>query len=1047
MASTKYNQKVVEEDVYNYWEKNRVYSKVKAKNAGGERFYFLQGPPYTSGRLHMGQAWNNSLKDMAMRYKRMKGFDVWDRAGYDMHGLPTSQKVMEQLGLKNKEQIEAYGLDKFSTECKKFSLEKASIMNDDLMRMAVWMDYENAYMPVKNSFIENVWWLVKTAWENDHLYLGKRTMSWCATHETALAKHEQEYKQVTDKSIYVKFQSADNEKEYFVIWTTTPWTIAFNLAIMVNPEVEYVRVNVDGETWILAEDLLESVMEKAGKEYEVVAKVKGEELAGLNYVHPWCENMKALGELKNDNNKVHTVVLSKEYVDTSAGTGLVHCAPGCGPEDYEVGHQEGLPPFNTVKEDGHLDETSGEFAGLTAKEDDLEFVQKLDACGALIATESYRHDYAHCERCHNPVIFRATSQWFFKVEDFKEQMLKDNEEIHWVPETGKNSFRSWLENLRDNSITKQRYWGTPFPLWECACGKRVVVGNAKELAEKALGEVPENLHKPWIDNVKLKCECGSSMERHPDVMDVWIDAGTASFNCLDYPTTEANLDLFPADFILEGKDQIRGWFNVLQVCSYLVFGKTSFRNVYMHGFITDVGGVKMSKSLGNVTSPYEITDKFGVDTMRYYLIGAPNAGVDINYDDKEIQTRYRHIGVLWNLHHYLIDLCKTNEFSMTQLTDSKVSETWGLEERYIVSRLHSTLQNVTFLMEQYRLDEAPDHIMDLVMDLSRTYIQLVREKSATGTADEKLAVVSAVYQVFMGALKMFCVVCPYVTDQMYLDLKDYFGFKEESIHLLQWDEVDVSKIDESLEEYMNTANGIIQATLAAREKAKLSVRWPVGQVTVVTADDKTKDACEMLSSLIMGQTNVKALPVVGLMPDVKVSFKADSGKIGQAFGALTPKIIAKLTSESEQKCLEQLDKQGKIILKVDGEEVELRKEHVKIEKVIPNHLKESTFKKGSVYLDTIRTDELEAEGYAREVMRRVQSFRKTSGLEKKYQVRLFIKGEDDLVGMLNTWKEQISVKVGAEQLMISSQDPSKEHEWTSEEKVKGLEFTLFMSKA
>ena len=605
-----YDPNKEEKEIVEYWKKNNIYKKVRESTKGKKPFYFLQGPPYTSGRIHIGQAWNNSLKDAVLRYKQMRGFQVWDRAGYDMHGLPTASKVQKELNLKTKEDIVKYGLDKFAKACMDFSIKHAKMMNEDLFRLGVWLDYDNAYMPIDEEWMESVWWLIKRAHEEGRLYEGERTLTWCAEHATALAKHECEYEEITDNSIYVKFKTKENDNECLVIWTTTPWTIAFNLAIMVNPEIDYIKAKVENETWVIAKELADHLIKDIlKKDYEILEEFKGKELEHVEYLHPFTKEIKDYEKLKKQHPKVHTILLSKEYVNLEAGTGLVHCAPGCGPEDYEVGHDNKIPPYNTVNENGFFPNGIGEFSKLRAKIDDKKFVQKLDEEGALITTEKIKHEYPHCERCHNPVIFRKTKQWFFKIEDLKETMLKNNKKVHWVPETVNNAFEAWISNLRDNSITKQRFWGTPAPIWRCKkCGDYIVVASKDELSKLA-GKTPENLHRPWIDKIKIDCKCGEIKERIPDIIDVWIDAGVGSWACLYYPKKKDNFDkLFPADFILEAREQSRLWYSMLTIASTLALKEIPFKNVYSHGMLTDVKGVKMSKSLGNIISPYEVVD-------------------------------------------------------------------------------------------------------------------------------------------------------------------------------------------------------------------------------------------------------------------------------------------------------------------------------------------------------------------------------------------------------------------------------------------------------
>ena len=478
-----HDQNKLEKEILEYWKKNNIYKKVRASTKGNKPFYFLQGPPYTSGYLHIGQAWNNSAKDAVLRYKQMQGFEVWDRAGYDMHGLPTAAKVQKKLNLKTKEDIEKYGVDKFIQECMDHSLNLVEEMNKDLTQLGVWLDLENAYLPISEEWIESVWHLIKTADEKKRLYEGERTMTWCAECATALAKHECDYKEINDESIYVKFKLKEKDNEYLVIWTTTPWTIPFNLAVMVNPDIEYIKAKVDGEVWVIAKELADNLIkEKLQKEYSIIEEFKGKELEHMEYDHPLDSEINDYKNLKEKHSNIHTVLLSKEYVTLEAGSGLVHCAPGCGPEDYEVGHANKIPPYNKLNEEGIFKEGMGNFSGLRAKTDDNKFIQALEDAGALITKERIKHDYPHCERCKSPVVFRTTKQWFFKVEDLKGRMLELNKKVHWVPQSINNSYISWLENLRDNSITKQRFWGTPLPVWRCrGCKEYRVIESKQEI--------------------------------------------------------------------------------------------------------------------------------------------------------------------------------------------------------------------------------------------------------------------------------------------------------------------------------------------------------------------------------------------------------------------------------------------------------------------------------------------------------------------------------------------------------------------------------------
>ncbi|MCH8329537.1 MAG: isoleucine--tRNA ligase, partial [Nanoarchaeota archaeon] len=752
---------------------------------------------------------------------------------------------------KKKDELKQLGVGKFFKACKDLSIKNMKIMNKDFKRLGVWMDFDNAYQSIKKEFIDGEWWLVKKAHEKKRLYEGLRSMAWYWEHRTALAKHELEYKTITDESIFVKMQVKGKQNEFLIIWTTTPWTIAFNLGIMAHPDFEYVKCRVGAgkskisgtssggnEYWIVAKALASAFISSVvGKKFEIVEEFKGKKLEGLEYEHPFYNELKQhYDKIKSKHPKTHTVVLSEEYVDTSSGTGLVHMAPGCGPEDYEVGHKNNIPPWNLVKEDGVYADEMGIFAGRHTIKDNQTFTKDLDKKGALVAQTKVEHQYPHGQRSHEPVIFRTTKQWFFKVEDIKKDLIKENNKIKWVPKAGYNAFNSWLENLRDNSISKQRYWGTPLPIWRNVDNPKdyIVVGSIKELEDLSEKKVDEP-HIPWIDNIVIEKD-GKKYKRVPDILDVWVDSGTVSWNSLDFTTNKEHFKkYFPADFILEGKDQIRGWFNLLHVASMLAFGKRSFNAVYMHGFINDALGRKMSKSLGNYILPDEVINKQGADTLRYYMIGGANPGLDLNYNFDDMKVKYRHLTVLWNLHNFLIDLARNSKINPK---DMKIrSDRFSMEENYIFSKLNSTIRNATKLFDNYELNKIPIVVEDLFLTLSRTYIQLTREK--TNDENTRKVVLYTVYDVFMETLKMFAPVAPFITEKIYQNLKKEFSLEEESIHLYEWPKYNEKLINKELENQMDTVNNILQAILALREKLQLGVRWPLQEVIVVTKDNKT----------------------------------------------------------------------------------------------------------------------------------------------------------------------------------------------------------------
>jgi len=918
-----YDFKKTERDVLKFWKQKKILENLRKSLKGKKKFYFLDGPPYTSGRIHMGTAWNQVLKDQALRYKRMRRFDVWDRGGYDMHGLPTAHKIQKKHKLKYKEDIEKFGIGKFVKECKEFSLKMLKSMNKDFERLGVTLDHEDPYMPITSEYIEGEWWLIKKAHENNRLYQGKKVMTWCYDCETALAKHELEYKEVQDDSIFVKLKVKGKKNEYLIIWTTTPWTIAYNLGVMANPDFDYVKAKVGDETWILAKNLASLVIQNfTDHKLKIVEEFKGKKLKGTEYIHPFYDTLKEhYDKIKKKSKNAFTVVLSKEYVDLSAGTGLVHMAPGCGPEDQEVGRQNKIPAFNNLSGKGNYPKDMGEFAGLNAKEDNSKFIDALKKRKALITTTKVDHDYAHCWRCKNPVIYRTTNQWFFKVEDLIPKMLKQSEKIKYVPENLKERYQLWLKNLRDNSVTRQRYWGAPFPVWKCeSCNNYTVVGSLKEL-KKLTGKIPKDLHKPWIDELTIKCKCGKQQKRIPDIIDVWIDSGTASWNCLNFPSTDKNMKKFwPADFILEGTEQTRLWFYMLQLVSNITFGENCYKTMYSHGMLRDYKGEKMSKSLGNIISPNEVLDKYGVDTMRLYSI-TNKAGEDMSFSWEEIKLKYRELEILRNITNYLVGYSG----NIKKILPKNLK----IEDKWILSKLNSVIEKSTNLLDNYRLDKAPVLVNQLFLDLSRKYIQITRDRS-----NEK-ELFEVIFSVLLNTLKMLSITCPFISESLYLKLKENYKLKEESVHLYEWPKADKKKINKKLEEEFESAFLIIEKGLAERDKEKIGLRWPLAKANISFEGKISKD----LVKIIEKQLNVKAIK-----------------------------------------------------------------------------LKKS--KELSIKFDTKLTPKLEAEGYAREMSRKVQAFRRNLGLQKKDLVETTITTDEKFKKILELEKDFLKERTNSKTLNI-----------------------------
>ncbi len=905
-----YDFKKSEEETLRFWKNKKIYDKVRKKNAKGKKFYFMDGPPYATGNIHMGTALNKILKDIAMRYKRFSGYNVFDRPGYDTHGLPIENKVEKKLGFRKKEDIEKYGVKKFIQECKKFATEFIGVMNREFSNLGVWMDFKNPYLTLEKSYIETIWDTFKRADKKELLYLGRYPIHACTHCETAVAYNEIEYIQQKDISVYVKFKVRDAKNKYLIIWTTTPWTLPSNAGIMVNPKFDYAEVEVKDETWIIAKERVKELMNTLGIEYDIKREFKGKELQGMVYENPLLKYLR-LPALKN----AYRVILNERYVNLEEGTGLVHTAPGCGKEDFEAGQKSGLPIISIVGINGIFGREGGKYAGKKARVVDREIIEDLEKENALIHKTSYSHEYPVCWRCKSPLIMISTPQWFFSISKFKKNLLKSNETVNWTPSYMKLRMKAWLGGISDWPISRNRYWGTPLPIWMCnKCKEKDVIGSVKELEKKSKKIVPE-VHKPEIDSIIWTCKCGGEMKRVPEVLDVWFDSGVSSWAALNYPQNEKLFRKFwPADLNIEGKDQFRGWWNSQLILSEIRFEKKPYENILVHGMILDIGKIKMSKSLGNIISPHEVIEKYGRDEMRYYF--AKNSkGEDFAFDEKEFKEIQNFFRILNNVNNFINKL------------ETKRS-TLKLEDKWILSRFNSSLKEIEKSYDRFRFPEIIQKLERFVVDdLSKTYIKIIRERE-----NEVYWVLNKIRNDLLVVLSP---ISPFITENIWQDIRKKKIVKEESVHLCRWPKADKKKINKKLEERFDIIFNIIEKGLAERSKAGIGLRWPLARADVTTNINLNSD----LKKLIKNQLNIKKIEL----------------------------------------------KHGK---------------------------------KLKVNLDTKQTPELEAEGYARELSRQVQAFRKKLGLEKKDKIELCIITNDNFKNILEKQKSLIQNRTNSKKLKI-----------------------------
>ncbi|MFX1378914.1 MAG: isoleucine--tRNA ligase [Promethearchaeota archaeon] len=891
----------LEERILDFWKHKDIYSLIRKKEEGKQIWRFIDGPPYTTGSIHLGTAWNKILKDYLIKYKRMRGFKVTDTPGYDTHGLPIEVQMEKELGIKNKQEIQEYGMDKFIMNCKEFALKNLAIMNDQFKRLGCYFwDWDNPYITFRNSYIEGIWWTLKKAWENNLLYKFYRPLNCCPRCATALAKHEHEYKNIKDTSLFLKIKSEDMEDTYFIIWTTTPWTLVANSAIMVNPIAEYAKVYIEdlNEYWILSKNSITHLISgELGYKYKIIEDYLGEELEGKKYIHPLLNEVPYQKEFAKKSEKIHSIILSEEYVSASEGVGLVHTAPGHGPEDFEVGVANGIPIFNPVNIRGIYKKEAGKFEGMNVFDANKIILDILKKNGMLIFTNEIEHEYAHCWRCDSKLVYRATNQWFFKTESLIPKLLEKNEEIYWIPDwAGSRWFKSWLTTLKDWCISRQRFWGIPLSVWTCdneECENIIVIGSGKELKDIA-GECPEDLHRPWIDQVTWKCKkCNKgTMRRIPDILDVWLDSGSVMWAAQEIYDGESHYDTWiPADFIIEGKDQIRGWFNSLLNSAMVSSGRKNYDACYMHGWVL-MEKAKMSKSKGTVINPEDIIEGTipelqkkksfsnikGAETFRFYCIGVTQPGRDFNFNLKEYTDTYKIINTIWNVYVYANEKFNLAEFDPKQvkLDFDKISKL----DKWIISRLNSTIKKITKLSDEYQLPWITGELRDLIVnDISRWYIMLNREKLDIYSEDpNKLSIMAVLYHVLYKVLLLLAPINPMLSEEIFLKMyKSHvksIGFEEtDTIHLQDWPKYDEKMIQLELEEQMHFTRELIEIIRAIKDENRIRLRWPNKKIIIETKEDMPKIE---FPEIIKKVGNVRELVIVKSVKPSKNLIKAES---------------------------------------------------------------------------------------------------------------------------------------------------------------------------
>lgn len=958
-----------EERISEYWEKIDLLHKCVQTREGNKKYIFYEGPPTANGKPGIHHVMARTLKDLTCRYHTMLGYKVNRKAGWDTHGLPVEIEVEKKLGLHNKQDIEKYGIEKFNEKCKASVFEYEKEWRELTKRMGYLIDLDHPYVTLENDYIESVWNILNNMFKDDLIYEGHKILPYCARCGTGLASHEvaQGYEEITTTSVTVKFKVKGKDNEFFLAWTTTPWTLPSNVCLSVNPEVDYVKVKVKDEYYYLADNLKDAVLKDL--EYQAVEHLKGKEMEYMEY-----EQLLPFIDVKE---KAFFVTCA-DYVTIEDGTGIVHTAPAFGEDDYNTGRRYKLPVINPVNEEGKFTQTP--WKGTFVIDTDPEVINYLWENGILFAKQKIKHNYPHCWRCHTPLIYYAHPSWYIEVTKFKDKLVDNNNGVNWFPPfVGEKRFGNWLENLNDWAISRSRYWGTPLPIWRCKCGHVESIGSRKELKEKALEDIDENveLHRPYVDNIHLKCpKCGDIMTREKDVIDVWFDSGSMPFAQWHYPfENKDNFDeLFPADFICEGIDQTRGWFYSLLAISTYMTGKSPYKNVLVNDLILDKEGKKMSKSRGNTVAPFELFDKYGADVVRWYLLYVSPPWNPTKFDEdglREMESKF--FRSLRNIYNF---------FSLYANTDDIDPRTFQVKyedrdeiDKWLLSKYNRLVKVVRDDMDKFELTKVVREISDFVIEeLSNWYIRRNRRRFwKTDKDDSKFAVYSTTYEVLLGISKLIAPIVPFISEELFRSLTD-----EESVHLADFPQFDEEKINDKIENRMDLVRDLVTLGRAAREEAKIKVRQPLSKVII---DGKYKKIISDLSDLIIEELNVKEVIFEDdLSQFMNFELKPNFREVGKLLGSKVKSFSKYLNSVDAKKLLDDLEN-GPVKIEIDGEEIEINKDYVLVnirsKKGFDVNMANNIF----VILDTDLNEELINEGYVREFISKIQQFRKKLDLD------------------------------------------------------------------
>ena len=1047
-----------EKKVLELWNEKQIFEKSIEESKGRKSFTFYDGPPTANGMPHIGHVLTRVIKDIIPRYRTMKGYNVLRKAGWDTHGLPVELEVEKLLGISGKEQIEEYGLEPFIQKCKESVWKYKGMWEDFSGTVGFWADMDDPYVTYENNYIESVWWSLKKIWDKDLLYEGFKVVPYCPRCETPLSSHEvaQGYKDVKEKSVIAKFKVKEKEDEYLLAWTTTPWTLPSNVALCVNPEETYVKVKVkvdkDGnvigkkscscdhddhdhqditpageEKYILAEALLDVIE----GDYEVLDRYVGKELEYIEY--------EPLFDYANTDKKAYFVTCD-DYVTLTDGTGIVHIAPAFGEDDSRIGRNYELPFVQLINSKGEFKSEASDFAGMFCKDADKPIMKALYSKGLLFKVLNFEHNYPFCWRCDTPLIYYARESWFIKMTAVKDEMIENNNTINWMPESmGQGRFGDWLRNLQDWAISRDRYWGTPLPVWECEDGHRHCIGSIEELKSMS-DNCPDDieLHRPFIDKVTIKCpECSKEMKRVEPVIDCWYDSGSMPFAQWHYPFENKEIfeERFPADFISEAVDQTRGWFYSLLAISTLIFDKTSFKNCIVLGHVQDENGQKMSKSKGNSVDPFDALEKHGADAIRWYFYTNSALWLPNRFHDNAVtEGQRKFMGTLWNTYAFYVLYANIDQFdaSKYELEYDKLP----VMDKWLLSKLNTLIKTVDQYLDKYKITEAARLLSNFVDELSNWYVRRSRERFwAKGMPQDKINAYMTLYTTLVEFSKLAAPFVPFITEDIYQNLVvNLRDDAPESIHLTSYPTFNESFIDNELEENMDEVLEVVVLGRACRNTANIKNRQPIGKMYVKAESGLP----QFFVDIIEDELNVKEVIFTDDVRDfTSYSFKPQLKTLGPKFGKQVGAIRGVLAELNGNEAMEEVNATGKLTITLDGKEISIDKEDLLIETAQAEGYVSDSDRGITVVLDTKLSDELIEEGFVREIISKLQTMRKEADFEVMDHIRVSVEGNDNIKAIMERNEDEIKSEVLAKLLEYNSSKG-----YTQEWNINGEQVTL-----